>query len=72
MHTHPLRTVREQAGLTQRALAHKAGVSQTTIALVKSDKHIVHGVSLLRVARALGVTPSEIAGPNQREECLAY
>jgi transcriptional regulator with XRE-family HTH domain len=57
-----LRTARLLAGLTQAQLAAKAGINQTVISTIESGrtKNPSHR-SVIRICRALRVTPSEIA-----------
>ena len=62
-----LRTVlkrrREQKQLTQVALAHKVGVSQTYIAKLESGDKANPTIALLkRLAKALGVPVTELLG----------
>jgi len=58
-----LRTLRESAGLTQRALADSAGVPQTTIARLELSPGADPQVStIVRLARALGVTMEHLVG----------
>jgi transcriptional regulator with XRE-family HTH domain len=57
----PLRTARRIARLTQPELAAKSGVSQTTISAIErgANKKPTWD-SVVRIAKALGVEPSEI------------
>jgi len=51
---------RKAAGLSQRALAAKAGVSQALIAEIERGKHPPSAASLSKIAAALGVSPEEL------------
>lgn len=52
---------RKRAGLSQRALARKAGVAQSVIAGLERGKYPPSETSLGKLANALGVSPSELA-----------
>ena len=57
-----LKTARQIARLTQRALATKAGVHVSTISLLESDRREYGKVAyqdIVRIARALNVDPEE-------------
>ncbi len=49
---------RKEQGLSQRALAEKAGVSQALIAEVERGKHPPSESSLSKIAEMLGVEPA--------------
>ena len=57
-----LRNVRVRALLSQRALAQKAGVSPSTIALLEAGRPAPTPVlqTMRRICSALGVEPTEI------------
>jgi len=57
-----IRYYRDEADLTQEALAHKAGVAHMTVS--RLERNIQRpGVDLLqKIARALGVTLDDLAG----------
>jgi len=55
-----LRRYREAAGLSQEHLAHEAGLSWSTVSQVERGERAVRLTTLLRLARALGVTGSEL------------
>lgn len=53
-----IRARRKQCQLTQKALAAKVGVSHVAISQWEKDETVPRGENLLRVAAALGCTPS--------------
>ena len=55
-----LKLIRERKGLSQRALAAKAKMSQTFLSNVESGKADPSLSTLTRLAKALGVTVSEL------------
>ena len=58
-----LKQRREEQGLTQAALAHKVGVSQTYIAKLESGARTSPSLATLRkLAKALGVPVVELLG----------
>lgn len=57
-----LRRLREARGFTQRELAEAAETSQRMIAYYETHSGTPAGPVLLRLARALKVTPEELAG----------
>jgi transcriptional regulator with XRE-family HTH domain len=56
-----LRELREQAVLSQRELAEKAGVSQTTVVKIETGKIRPHPATLRKLAAALDVAPASLA-----------
>lgn len=55
-----LNEIRERQGLSQRALAKKAKMSQTYLCNVETGKADPSLSTLTRLAKALGVTVSEL------------
>ena len=55
-----IRRAREAAGLTQEALADRAGIHRTYVSLVERDKKSPTVAMLLRICHAIGVRPSTI------------
>ena len=53
---------RKVAGLSQEALAHRAGLSSRTISRAENGEVELRGRTLRAVSEALGVTISDIAG----------
>ncbi len=50
-----LKRLREQRGLTQEALAQKAGISRAYLARLEMGRHDPHLSRLRKLAKALGV-----------------
>jgi transcriptional regulator with XRE-family HTH domain len=57
-----LRTLREQRGLSQRALADAAGASGAAVALWETAAAQMRTIHLVALARALGVSVTRILG----------
>lgn len=55
-----VRKARLSAGLSQRQLAELLGVGRTAICQLESGKHGLSEANLRRVAKALGITPSDV------------
>lgn len=55
-----LRETREQAGLTQEALAHAAGVDRSYISQLERDLKSPTVQMLFRICQALGTKPSRV------------
>jgi transcriptional regulator with XRE-family HTH domain len=67
-----LKELREQAGLTQKALADKAGISQRAVSHYEQGLHDPTWTSVLALATALGVdclafqqAPAEVPEPRR-------
>jgi DNA-binding XRE family transcriptional regulator len=58
--THPLRELREAAGLAQAGLAVQAGCSPTTVLIIERWGHVPSAPVRQRLAAALGVDVLEI------------
>lgn len=54
------RTAREAQGLSQQALADQAGLSWSTVTRTEGGKLLPTGLSLYRMADALGITPEQV------------
>lgn len=54
--------LREKAGLTQSALAAKAGIAGAAVSYAEAGKRTVNSVSLRRIADALAVELGEDVG----------
>ncbi len=64
-----LASLREQAGLSQKELAHKLGTSQQQISRLESPSYEGHSLSMLRrVAEVLGATVHVTIAPRARGE----
>lgn len=61
-----LKNFRERAGMTQKDLAEKAGVSQAAVARWEDDTRSPASKSLMRIAAALGVTADSFFGEAQQ------
>jgi transcriptional regulator with XRE-family HTH domain len=68
-----LKSVREQAGLSQRELAKRAGVTNATISLIEQDSHAPSLASLHRILNAIPLSMAEFfALPVSRQNALFY
>ena len=68
-----LRSVREQAGMSQRELAKRAGVTNATISLIEQDSHAPSLASLHRILNAIPISMAEFfALPVSRQNALFY
>lgn len=56
-----MKWAREQAKLTHRTLAKKAGMSSGTISQIEHDLHPTTTDKIVRLAEVLGVTPCWLA-----------
>lgn len=65
-----LRTLREQAGLSQRALADAAGVSGAAIALWETATSQMRTIHLVALASALGVSVTRILGEDVESQAF--
>lgn len=61
MTSSPLRPLRVAAGLTQQALADRAGVSQAHISELETGRHLPGAGVLLRLASTLGMRAEDLA-----------
>jgi transcriptional regulator with XRE-family HTH domain len=62
-----LRTARQEAGLSMRALARESGVSQPFLSLVERGQSAPSISTLYRIAAALGITPVELMAGDRIE-----
>lgn len=68
-----LRTVREKAGLSQRELAKRAGVTNATISLIEQESHAPSLASLHRILNAIPISMAEFfALPTSHRNVLFY
>lgn len=66
-----LRSVRERAGLSQRELAKKAGVTHTTISLIEQEAHAPSLASLHRILSAIPISIADFfALPSSQQNVL--
>jgi transcriptional regulator with XRE-family HTH domain len=61
-----LRRIREERGLSQRALADRAGVVKSTIYEAEAGRHIPRIQTLEKLADALGVSLVDLLPPRKR------
>ncbi len=57
-----MRAIRRRRGLTQAALAERAGLSPETVSALERGKHAPRADSLAALARALGCPPEQLLG----------
>ena len=57
-----VRTLREQTGLSQEALAAKAGIHRTYMGSVERGERNISLRNIIRLAEALGVHPRDLFG----------
>jgi transcriptional regulator with XRE-family HTH domain len=62
-----LRPLRERKALTQRELADQAGVTQSTIQRLETGLQEARPTTLRKLAKALGVKPSDLMDPARDE-----
>jgi ribosome-binding protein aMBF1 (putative translation factor) len=55
-----IRKLRQTRGLTQQELAHKSGLPQSHVARLETAKHAPTYRTIEKIAKALGVKPSDI------------
>lgn len=68
-----LKAVREQAGLSQRELARRAGVTNVTISLIEQESHAPSLASLHRILTAIPISIAEFfALPVSKQNVLFY
>ena len=68
-----LRSVRELAGMSQRELAKRAGVTNATISLIEQESHAPSLASLHRILNAIPISMAEFfALPASKENVLFY
>ena len=68
-----LKAVREQAGLSQRELARRAGVTNVTVSLIEQESHAPSLASLHRILTAIPISMAEFfALPVSKQDVLLY
>src|SRR6185437_10346936 len=67
-----LKIARQRAGISQRALAKKAGVGNATVSLIESDKINPSVSALKRILDAIGMPLSDFFAINSQptEQCV--
>jgi len=58
-----LKERREQLGLNQAALAHRAGVSEKTVRNLEQGKHSPNARTVRAIAEVLGISADEVMSP---------
>lgn len=59
--------IRKQKGLSQRALARIAGINISTMNRIEFDMHDFHISNLIKIIKALKVTPNDILDINYEQ-----
>ncbi|NSZ02076.1 helix-turn-helix domain-containing protein [Agrobacterium tumefaciens] len=68
-----LKAVREQAGLSQRELAKRAGVTNSTVSLIEADSHAPSLASLHRILNAIPISIADFfALPVSKQNVMVY
>jgi transcriptional regulator with XRE-family HTH domain len=68
-----LRAIREAAGISQRQLAKKAGVTNATISLIEQESHAPSLASLHRILNAIPISMAEFFSlPTSRQDVFFY
>src|SRR5256885_674722 len=65
---HRLRVAREDAGISQRELARRAGVTRALVGSIEQGRHVPAVDAALRLARALGTTAEALFGAEPHVE----
>jgi transcriptional regulator with XRE-family HTH domain len=65
---HRLRAAREDAGISQRELAERAGVTRAQVGSIEQGRHVPAVDAALRLARALGTTAEALFGAEPQIE----
>ncbi|MCL6596983.1 MAG: helix-turn-helix domain-containing protein [Firmicutes bacterium] len=67
-----LREARVKAGLSQEALADRAGVDRTFVGRIENGKQSPTLDTLARMAQALGLRPSEVLRQAEKRSPVGY
>lgn len=68
-----LKAVREQAGLSQRELAKRANVTNSTVSLIEQESHAPSLASLHRILKAIPISMADFfALPTSKQNVLLY
>ena len=68
-----LKVVREQAGFSQRELAKRAGVTNSTVSLIEADSHAPSLASLHRILTAIPISIADFfALPVSKQNVMVY
>ena len=57
-----IESARETAGLSQRALANRTGISQATLSRILSGTRVAKMTEIIEIARATGYTVAQLTG----------
>lgn len=63
-----MRAARKKAGLTQKQLAEKSGITQPTISVIEQGKYCPRLLTTIDMADALGITVDEYIGHSVKKE----
>src|SRR5947207_6656493 len=58
-----LKALRQRAGLSQRQLAARAGLTHSTVAFLETGRHAALPSTVCKLATAFGIEPEELTGP---------
>lgn len=61
-----VRRIRQERAITQEELAHRAGISLTSVARLETGRHGVRLETVLNMARAMQITGSELVAECER------
>lgn len=68
-----LKAVREDAGMSQRELAKRAGVTNSTVSLIEADSHAPSLASLHRILNAIPISMADFfALPVSKQNVMVY
>ncbi len=65
---HRIRMLRREAGLTQAALAERAGLAEITISAIERGQKQPRLATVAAIAKALGVSLDELVGWNRPDD----
>jgi transcriptional regulator with XRE-family HTH domain len=63
---HNVRAIRQQSGLSQEELAHRAELHRTYISSIERAERNVSLENIFAIAEALGVSPADLMKPVQK------
>lgn len=61
------RSIIDERGLKQRAVAEKAGLNENQLSALLCGRKTMKDVDIAAIAEALGVTPNDLFGLDQQE-----
>lgn len=65
-----IKQLREERGLSQRALARKSEISQATISAIESSTKAPSTITIMSIAKALNVSLSDIVDESAKTEAV--